>query len=102
MRLVKKDMEAVKDAHPNTAAMVRDERLPRARRQLSPSSASRSRLRVGIPRVLNLWSTHQFWIGFLGALGIDAASYRVLVRQLGGSGAASSARDAAPWTAAIR
>ena len=27
---------------------------------------------MGIPRVLNLWSTHQFWIGFLGALGIDA------------------------------
>jgi predicted nucleotide-binding protein (sugar kinase/HSP70/actin superfamily) len=27
---------------------------------------------VGIPRVLNLWSTHQFWIGFFGALGIDA------------------------------
>jgi predicted nucleotide-binding protein (sugar kinase/HSP70/actin superfamily) len=27
---------------------------------------------VGIPRVLNLWSTHQFWIGFLDALGIDA------------------------------
>lgn len=27
---------------------------------------------MGIPRVLNLWSTHQFWIGFLGGLGIDA------------------------------
>jgi predicted nucleotide-binding protein (sugar kinase/HSP70/actin superfamily) len=37
------------------------------------ASAARSRaeLRVGMPRVLNLWSTHQFWIGFLGALGID-------------------------------
>jgi predicted nucleotide-binding protein (sugar kinase/HSP70/actin superfamily) len=32
----------------------------------------RSKLRVGIPRVLNLWSTHQFWIGFLAALGIEA------------------------------
>ena len=32
----------------------------------------RAALRIGIPRVLNLWSTHQFWIGFLGALGIDA------------------------------
>jgi predicted nucleotide-binding protein (sugar kinase/HSP70/actin superfamily) len=32
----------------------------------------RSALRVGIPRVLNVWSTHQFWIGFLDALGIDA------------------------------
>lgn len=29
-------------------------------------------MRVGIPRVLNLWSTHQFWIGFLGSLGIEA------------------------------
>src|SRR5574341_659676 len=35
-------------------------------------SKKRSELRVGIPRVLNLWSTHQFWIGFLGALGIDS------------------------------
>jgi predicted nucleotide-binding protein (sugar kinase/HSP70/actin superfamily) len=26
---------------------------------------------VGIPRVLNLWSTHQFWIGFLDALGVE-------------------------------
>jgi predicted nucleotide-binding protein (sugar kinase/HSP70/actin superfamily) len=40
----------------------------------APASAAkpRSQLRVGIPRVLNLWSTHQFWIGFLGALGIEA------------------------------
>jgi predicted nucleotide-binding protein (sugar kinase/HSP70/actin superfamily) len=29
-------------------------------------------MRVGIPRVLNVWSTHQFWIGFLDSLGIDA------------------------------
>ena len=28
-------------------------------------------LRVGIPRVLNIWSTHQFWLGFLVALGFD-------------------------------
>jgi len=33
---------------------------------------ARAKLRVGIPRVLNLWSTHQFWIGFLEALGIGA------------------------------
>ena len=32
---------------------------------------SRSSLRVGIPRVLNVWSTHHFWWGFLTALGID-------------------------------
>jgi predicted nucleotide-binding protein (sugar kinase/HSP70/actin superfamily) len=39
---------------------------------LEPASKPRAELRVGIPRVLNLWSTHQFWIGFFGALGIAA------------------------------
>jgi len=40
----------------------------------TPEAASkpRARLRIGIPRVLNLWSTHQFWIGFFEALGIEA------------------------------
>lgn len=38
----------------------------------APALKKRSELRVGIPRVLNLWSTHQFWIGFLEALGIEA------------------------------
>ena len=38
----------------------------------TPLAKPREELRVGIPRVLNIWSTHQFWIGFLGALGIDA------------------------------
>src|SRR5882757_1033977 len=33
---------------------------------------SRAELRIGIPRVLNLWSTHQFWVGFFDALGIEA------------------------------
>jgi predicted nucleotide-binding protein (sugar kinase/HSP70/actin superfamily) len=41
-----------------------------------PSAASppkdRSKLRVGIPKVLNIWSTHQFWVGFLKALGISS------------------------------
>ena len=37
-----------------------------------PAAKPRAQLRVGMPRVLNLWSTHQFWIGFLGALGIEA------------------------------
>jgi predicted nucleotide-binding protein (sugar kinase/HSP70/actin superfamily) len=37
-----------------------------------PIAKPREQLRVGIPRVLNQWSTHQFWIGFLGALGIEA------------------------------
>lgn len=31
----------------------------------------RSQIRVGIPKVLNIWSTHQFWVGFLKALGIS-------------------------------
>lgn len=32
--------------------------------------AKRAELRIGIPRVLNIWNTHQFWTGFLVALGI--------------------------------
>ena len=32
----------------------------------------RSHIRVGIPKFLNIWSTHRFWIGFLKALGIPA------------------------------
>ena len=48
-------------------------RQPSAAPQPPESPAKpRERLRVGIPRVLNLWSTHQFWIGFFAALGIDA------------------------------
>jgi predicted nucleotide-binding protein (sugar kinase/HSP70/actin superfamily) len=39
---------------------------------LALAAKPRSQLRIGIPRVLNLWSTHQFWMGFLDALGIDA------------------------------
>ena len=38
----------------------------------TPLAKKRSEIRVGIPRVLNLWSTHQFWLGFLESLGIDA------------------------------
>ncbi len=34
------------------------------------SAKDRSQLRVGIPKVLNLWSTHQFWVGFLKELGV--------------------------------
>ncbi len=32
----------------------------------------RSKLRVGIPKVLNVWTTHQFWVGYLKALGISS------------------------------
>jgi predicted nucleotide-binding protein (sugar kinase/HSP70/actin superfamily) len=31
---------------------------------------ARAQHRIGIPKVLNVWSTHQFWLGFFGALGI--------------------------------
>jgi predicted nucleotide-binding protein (sugar kinase/HSP70/actin superfamily) len=31
----------------------------------------RSEFRIGIPRVLNIWSTHQFWIALLEALGVN-------------------------------
>src|SRR3954468_11861145 len=40
-------------------------------RKLSAPSKPRAELRIGIPRVLNIWSTHQFWLGFLVALGFD-------------------------------
>jgi len=30
----------------------------------------RSGIRVGIPKVLNIWSTHQFWVAFLREIGI--------------------------------
>ena len=32
----------------------------------------RSGIRVGIPKVLNVWSTSQFWVGFLRDLGIES------------------------------
>jgi predicted nucleotide-binding protein (sugar kinase/HSP70/actin superfamily) len=35
-----------------------------------PQTKDRSQLRVGIPKVLNIWTTHQFWVGFLKALGV--------------------------------
>src|SRR5438552_8321 len=43
----------------------------RTRSAGSAPPSSRSKLRIGIPRVLNLWNTHQFWMGFLTALGVD-------------------------------
>ena len=32
---------------------------------------ARAELRIGIPKILNLWSTHRFWIGFLASLGFN-------------------------------
>lgn len=46
-------------------------KTPAAIAPVHAAAKPRGELRVGIPRVLNLWSTHQFWIGFLNALGID-------------------------------
>ncbi len=43
-------------------------------RRPSADPESRASLRVGIPKVLNIWSTHQFWLGFLTAAGIDPGS----------------------------
>ena len=40
------------------------------KRSAAPAPKDRSHRRVGIPKVLNIWTTHQFWVGFLKALGI--------------------------------
>ena len=40
-------------------------------RKHSAESRPRSELRIGIPRVLNIWSTHRFWIALLEALGVN-------------------------------
>src|ERR1043166_3709481 len=48
---------------------------PPSSEPIAPSAdtaQTRAKLRVGIPRVLNLWSTHQFWLGFLEARGMGA------------------------------
>ena len=48
----------------------------------SVSSRRRSELRVGIPRTLNVWSTHQFWLGFLTALFGFGFGLFLLVRRV--------------------
>src|SRR6266487_5107200 len=40
------------------------------KRSAAPPAKDRSQIRVGIPRVLNIWNTHQFWVGFLNGIGI--------------------------------
>ena len=42
------------------------------KRSAAPETKDRSRLRVGIPKILNIWTTHQFWVGFLKALGVSS------------------------------
>ena len=83
MRVVKAKLEEVKREYPNVAEMVRKDAFRRARAEPAPS---RDKLRIGIPRVLNLWSTHQFWIGLFGALGVDPRNLVFSVRHLGGAG----------------
>lgn len=43
----------------------------KASAEIPPSPPKdRSGVRVGIPKVLNMWSTHQFWVAFLREIGI--------------------------------
>ncbi|MBE0549849.1 MAG: activase [Rubrivivax sp.] len=43
----------------------------RTRPSVPPAEAARrAQLRIGIPKVLSVWGTHQFWIGLLTALGV--------------------------------
>lgn len=39
-------------------------------RSSRPDREARARHRIGIPKLLNVWTTHQFWLGFFGALGV--------------------------------
>src|SRR3984957_17183950 len=42
------------------------------KRSAASPPKDRSQVRVGIPKVLNVWSTHQFWVGFLRELGVSS------------------------------
>ncbi len=74
LRVVKARIEERKHAYPNVGEMVRDRSLPR--RQSHGLS-----LRVGIPRVLNIWSTHQFWLGLPDRARLRSAPHRFLRRH---------------------
>ncbi len=43
---------------------------PSAEPGAAPERAARARHRIGIPKLLGIWSTHQFWTGFFTALGV--------------------------------
>jgi predicted nucleotide-binding protein (sugar kinase/HSP70/actin superfamily) len=45
-------------------------RTPSAAPSRESDLAARARLRIGIPKVLNVWTTHQFWLGFFQSLGV--------------------------------
>jgi hypothetical protein len=68
MKVIKAAIEETRNAYPNVADMVRKEGSDAT--ESAPKRKDRSQLRVGIPKVLNIWSTHQFWIGFLKELGV--------------------------------
>src|SRR5580658_3813559 len=42
------------------------------KRSAASPPKDRSQVRVGIPKVLNIWTTHQFWVGFLRSIGIES------------------------------
>jgi predicted nucleotide-binding protein (sugar kinase/HSP70/actin superfamily) len=42
------------------------------KRSVALPPKDRSQVRVGIPKVLNIWTTHQFWVGFLRSIGIES------------------------------
>lgn len=46
------------------------ERKPSAALGNTPDRKARAKHRIGIPKVLNVWTTHQFWLGFFAALGV--------------------------------
>ena len=53
----------------------------------SPSPPKdRSGIRVGIPKVLNIWNTHQFWVGFLARNRNQLRKHRVQLGYLRGTG----------------
>jgi len=43
---------------------------PFGARSSRPDREARARHRIGIPKLLNVWTTHQFWLGFFAALGV--------------------------------
>jgi len=42
----------------------------KASAEITSPPKDRSGIRIGIPKVLNMWSTHQFWVAFLREIGI--------------------------------
>jgi predicted nucleotide-binding protein (sugar kinase/HSP70/actin superfamily) len=47
------------------------EKKPSAAPTREADLAARKKLRVGLPKILNIWTTHQFWLGFFESLGLS-------------------------------